>query len=125
MQIDSVKIVPDWFLQVLKEWAIEYGQGSVIDLSARSATQIIWAGSSGRSFSTTADERKLVNDAYRDLTQLNDIAASVLDFYYLQGRQSVLELELKFKISNRAARQYLSAAQASIYYGYRNLNRAA
>jgi hypothetical protein len=119
------KMVPDWFYTILDEWGFDYGRGKVVDLSARSSTQIVWADAKGRSFLSSAEERLRLNKSFAELRQLNFYAAEVLDLYYLCNAKSVRAIELKFKLSNRSAGQMLLAAEVGIFMVYNKINIAA
>ncbi len=124
MQVDCC--VPDWFVSLLEEWGKEYGAGNVVDLSARSGTQIIWGAKNKKGFCTTELERYQVNAAFRELREYAEYAAGLIEFVYLAGRRrSMRDVELTYNLSNRAAGEEVLAAEALMYSGYIRLRNAA
>lgn len=119
--------LPVWFTPLLEEWGREYGAGKVVDLSARSSTQVIWgAGRRGKGFSSTESERAMVNRAFNELRELNEYAAGLIQFVYLRGRSaSMREVEAAYDLSNRAAGEEVGAAEALLYSEYIRFKRAA
>lgn len=119
--------LPEWFSPLLEEWGREYGAGRVVDLSARSGTQMIWgSGNRGKGFSSTEFERALVNKAFYELRQLNEYAAGLVEFVYLCGRcKSMREVEHEYDLSNRAAGEEVGAAEALLYSEFIRFKRAA
>lgn len=119
-------VVPDWFISLLEEWGREYGAGKIVDLSARSGTQIIWGGKRGKGFNTSELERSQINAAYMELREYAEYAAELIEFVYLRGvRCSMRDVELSYGISYRAAREETGAAEALMYSGFVRLKKAA
>lgn len=122
----KVSSVPEWFHPLLEEWGIEYGKGAVVDLSARSCTQILWKENNSKVFSTTGDDRHRVDIAFKDLREYAEFAAGLIEFVYLGGaRRSMREVEVAYKLSNRAAGVEVGAAEALMYSGFMRLLKAA
>lgn len=121
---NKFSVVPNWFNDLLEEWAREYS-GRVVDLRAKSSTQIIWANKSA-SYLYSADERELVNHAFAEMERESPVAGSLIRFYYLcSSRVTMRDVETRFGISNRAAGEQMRAAEMGIYSFYVQLRRAA
>jgi len=118
---------PDWFIPLLEEWGIEYGRGKVVDLSARSGTQVLWGkGRARKGFNSSDSERALVNKAFEELRKLNEYAAGMIQFVYLSGkRKSMCDVEECYRLSNRAAGQEVSAAESLMYNEFMRFKRVA
>lgn len=119
--------MPDWFSPLLTEWGIEYGEGKVVDLSARSGTQVLWgSGKRRKGFSTTDNERALVQKAYNELRELNEHAAGLIRFLYLGGsRRYAIDVQFDYNLSNRAAREEIKAAEGMMYNEFARFKRVA
>lgn len=125
MQCDE-SCLPDWFIPLLEEWGREYGQGKVVDLSARSGTQLIWGSGGKRGFLTTEAERAQVNMAYHELCEYADYGAGLIRYLYLSGkRRSMRDVELFYRLSNRAAGAEVRAAEALMFSEFMRLRKAA
>lgn len=123
---NDVSVVPDWFVPLLEEWGRDYGAGKIVDLSARSGTQMIWGGRRAKSFTTTELERYQVNAAFTELREYAEYAAGLISFVYLGGvRRSMREVEVSYNLSNRAAGEEVGAAEALMYSGFIRLRKAA
>ena len=125
MQVE--KCLPEWFVPLLGEWAVEYGAGHVVDLRARSGTQVIWgSGRRNKGFASTDFERALVNKAFMELRGLNEHAAGLIEFIYLgKRRRSLRDVEICYHLSNRAAGEEVKAATAMIYYEFARFKKVA
>lgn len=121
---NKFSVVPNWFNDLLEEWAREYS-GRVVDLRAKSSTQIIWANKS-TSYLYSADERALVNQAFAELERESPVAGSLIRFYYLcSSRVTMRDVETRYGMSNRAAGEQMRAAEMGIYSFYVQLRKAA
>lgn len=121
---NKFSVVPNWFNDLLEEWAREYS-GRVVDLRAKSSTQIIWANKSA-SYLYSVDERALVNQAFAELERESPGAGSLIRFYYLcSSRVTMRDVETRYGMSNRAAGEQMRAAEMGIYSFYVQLRKAA
>lgn len=122
--MSSICIFPDWFKDLLREWGIDYS-GPAVDLSAVSATQMIWRRKNGRTMLFSPEERHALNQAILRLRDDNPHAAGVIEFYYKFGGRSVREVELHFHLSNRAAGELIAAATGCLYGIYVGVRKVA
>jgi len=125
MCIKTIQLYPEWFPDLIEEWSVEYS-GKAVNLSAKSCTQIIWPRKGGRRFLFQDNERIGANDSFRMLESEGHDAARLLRFFYLSGRpKSIRDIEVEYKMSNRAAYSALDAARACMYLNYVGFKKAA
>lgn len=120
----SICVYPEWFKDLLREWGIEYS-GMPVDLSAVSCTQVLWSRRSGRTYLFNPDERDAVNSAILLLRDQNAGAAELIEYYFKFGGRSVREVELRYKLSNRAAGEMIAAAIGCVYAVYVGVRKVA
>jgi hypothetical protein len=119
--MQKIDVAPDWFLEILIAWGA-WASGSPVNLKPRT----FWQMGGGRDYLVTRDEIDRAEKAVLGLRSTNFPLAAMLEYKYKTPIQrTFLEIEKHFHISNAQARQYVLAAECSVFAIYSVFRDAA
>lgn len=119
--MQKTDVVPDWFIEIIVAWGA-WASGSPVNLKPRS----FWQKSSERTFLVTQADIDRMEKSVLELRVVNFPLSEVFEFKYkTYNPRTFFEVERYFRVSNAAARQYVLAAECSIFAIYSAIRQAA